>query len=138
MTVPSPGPKRNQDQENQDQEDRDARLAAQFTVPSQYGHDVPVPPKIKVDLPPHPDKPRPGTMQPGSYKGTALAMQAASSFIMPIILLGILGWFLDGRFHTGVLLVIVFFILGFIVGVANLMRVVNQMDDGSSKKSQRK
>ena len=132
MTVPSPDPERNQEQPVQ--EDRDARLAAQYTVLPQSGHGVPLPPKIKVDLPPNPNKPGPGSMQPGSYKGTALAMQAASSFIMPIIVLVILGWFLDGRFHTGVLLTIVFFMLGFIVGVANLMRVVNQMDDSPQKK----
>jgi Putative F0F1-ATPase subunit Ca2+/Mg2+ transporter len=117
-----------------EEKDAEKALLERFPAPPHIDHDVPAPPKIKVDLPPHPDKPRPGAVEPGSYKGTALAYQAASSFIMPIILLGLLGWFLDGRFHTGGIVIVVFFILGFVVGIFSLLRIVNQMDDSSSKR----
>ena len=119
-----------------DEQDAEDALIKRFPAPPSFDRedDVPTPPRIKVDLPPHPDKPRPGAVEPGSYKGTALAYQAASSFIMPIILLGLLGWFLDGRFHTNGIATIIFFILGFVVGIFSLLRIVNQMDDSSNKR----
>lgn len=104
-------------------------LQTRFPAVPSLPHDVPEPPKIKVDLPPHPDLPKPGAANATDIRGSALAYQAASSFIMPIILLGLLGWFLDGRFHGNGIITILFFILGFVVGVVSLLKVVNQMNN---------
>src|SRR5271170_1156173 len=62
--------------------------------------DVPDVPKLKPTLPPHPDRStRPGKVEPGSYNGLVVAATAASSFIMPIMVLTVVGWFLDSRLH---------------------------------------
>lgn len=115
--------------DNQPDDENDAEdLLRRFPAVPQSPHDVPAPPKIKVDLPPHPDKPRPGAGGKSDVRGSVLAYQAASSFIMPIILLGLLGWFLEGRFHKNGLIMVVCFILGFVVGVVGLLNVVNKMN----------
>ena len=101
-----------------------------------FEHDVPLPPKIPVNLPPDPSKPKSGGVEPGSYRNTALAMQSASSFIAPIIVLGVGGGWLDTKVHSGGIATVIGFILGFVVGVVSLLRIVNRMnDDPPSKKS---
>ncbi len=110
------------------------RLLQRFPVVPTIHHDVPPPPKIVVNLPPHPDAPKPGRLEPGSLRNSALASQAASSFIMPIIILIVAGWLIDKQFHTGGIAIVLFLILGFAVGVANLLRVTNKLDDSPRKK----
>lgn len=101
-----------------------------------FEHEVPLPPKIPVNLPPHPAQRKPSGVEPGSYRNTALASQAATSFIAPIMVLGVGGAWLDTKFHTGGIVTVVGFILGFVVGVVGLLRIVNRMnDDPPSKKS---
>ena len=115
---------------NQPEEEGEADdLLNRFPAVPQLPHDVPAPPKIKVDLPPHPNRPKPGAVNKTDMRSSALAYQAASSFIAPIILLGLLGWFLEGRFHKNGLIMVVFFILGFVVGVVGLLNVVNKMNE---------
>lgn len=110
------------------------RLLQRFPVVPTIHHDVPPPPKIVVNLPPHPDAPKPGRLEPGSLRNSALASQAASSFIMPIIILIVVGWLIDKQFHTGGIAIVLFLIIGFAVGVANLLRVTNKLDDSPRKK----
>ncbi len=110
------------------------RLLQRFPVVPAIHHDVPPPPKIVVDLPPHPDAPKPGKLEPGSLRNSALASQAASSFIMPIIILIVAGWLIDKQLHTGGIAIVIFLIIGFAVGVANLLRVINKLDDSPRKK----
>ena len=125
----------NQNHNNQpEQEDEADALLKRFPAVPPLPNDVPEPPKIKVDLPPHPNKPIPGASNATDIRSSALAYQAASSFIMPIILLGLLGWFLDGRFHKNGIITVVFFILGFVVGVVSLLNVVNKMNDQPNSK----
>ncbi len=119
---------------NQPEEDEEDALLKRFPAVPQLPHDVPEPPRIKVDLPPHPNRPKPGASSAPDIRGSALAYQAASSFIMPIILFGLLGWFLENRFHKNGLIMVVFFILGFVVGVVSLLNVINKMNDQDKPK----
>ena len=115
--------------ENDEELSEEERLLRRFPAAPSVAHDVPAPPKIVVNLPPHPDAPKPGRVEPGAYRNTALASQAASSFIMPIVILMLAGWLIDNRFHTGGIAIVIALILGFAVGVANLLRVINKMND---------
>lgn len=90
--------------------------------------DVPLPPKLTTKPIPTLASTKKHVAEPGSYRNTALASQAATSFISPIIILGVVGWLIDGKFHTGGVAIIVGFILGFIIGVSSLLRIVNKMD----------
>jgi hypothetical protein len=89
---------------------------------------VPEPPKMTQPLPPHPAKPRPGAVEPGGYNKLALATTAASSFIMPIIVLSVGGWWLDQKLHhTTFWIAFIGVMLGMIVGVSALLNVVKRM-----------
>src|SRR5581483_8359396 len=92
------------------------------------GPEVPEPPKIKSKLPPHPAKPEPGSFQPGSYNKMAIAATAASSFIMPIIVLSVAGWWLDGKLHTAPWLAFTGVLVGLIAGVASLLNVIKRLE----------
>lgn len=129
----SDNPNKPSNRQAQDEDDADP-LLKRFPAVPQLPHNVPEPPKIVVNLPPHPDKPKPGAANAADIRGSALAYQAASSFIMPIIVLALLGWFLDGRFHKNGMITVVFIILGFVVGVTGLLKVLNQMDNPGKKK----
>lgn len=89
---------------------------------------IPDAPKLSVQLPPHPDRPKPGSIEPGGYNNLALAATAATSFIMPVLVLSVGGIYLDRALHhktpwfamAGV-------IFGMVVGISALMRVINKM-----------
>lgn len=90
--------------------------------------DLPEPPSIQASLPPRPDVPQKGTVAPGGYQKLAVAATAASSFIAPIIVLGLGGWWLDQKLHLQpALLGFVGTLLGFVVGIISLMRVIKQL-----------
>ncbi|MCW3100357.1 MAG: hypothetical protein JWL77_5975 [Chthonomonadaceae bacterium] len=89
---------------------------------------IPEPPKMTQPLPPHPAKPRPGAVEPGGYNKLALATTAASSFIMPIIVLSVGGWWLDQKLHhTTFWIAFIGVMLGMVVGVSALLNVVKRM-----------
>jgi hypothetical protein len=110
--------------EPKEQDDLQARFPNVPPAPQ-----VPEPPRMTQPLPPHPAKPRPGMVEPGGYNKLALATTAASSFIMPIIVLSLGGWWLDQKLHhltawfamAGVL-------LGLVVGVSALLKVVKRLE----------
>ncbi len=112
------------DDEREEQDDLEARFPRVPPAPP-----VPEAPKLTMPLPPHPSKPRPGAVEPGSYNKLALATTAATSFIMPIIVLSVGGWWLDQKLHhitpwfamAGVL-------LGLVVGVSALLKVVRRLE----------
>jgi F0F1-type ATP synthase assembly protein I len=79
-------------------------------------------------LPPHPAKPRPGAVEPGGYNRLALATTAATSFIMPIIVLSVGGWWLDQKLHhTTFWIAFIGVMVGMVVGVASLLNVIKRM-----------
>lgn len=103
-------------------------LNQRFPVPPTVGTAPETPKLVRRDLPPHPEKPRQGAIEPGAYTNMGLAATAATSFIMPIIVCGLFGLYvLDARFHLAPWGTVGGFTLGFIVGIMSLMRVVNRM-----------
>ncbi|HZP80427.1 MAG TPA: AtpZ/AtpI family protein [Chthonomonadaceae bacterium] len=85
-------------------------------------------PKLSPKLPPHPKQPGEGDFQPGSYNKMAIAATAASSFIMPIIVLSVAGWWLDGKLHTAPWLAFTGVLVGLIAGVASLLNVIKRLE----------
>jgi hypothetical protein len=88
-------------------------------------------PELKPKLPPHPDRhSKPGAVEPGSYNKMALAATAASSFIMPIVALSVLGWWLDNRLHHETSwLAFIGVLVGMVVGISSLLRVMNRLSE---------
>lgn len=115
--------------EEDEQEDRAEALLKRFPVLPAVP-DVPETPKLAPKLPPHPDKVRKERIEAGSYNKMALAATAASSFILPIILLGVGGWWLDQKLkHTVAYLAFIGVVVGFIVGVASLLNTIRRLSE---------
>jgi hypothetical protein len=91
--------------------------------------EAPAPPKLDVKLPPHPSTPRTGAVEPGAYNKMAIATTAATSFIMPVILLSVGGYFLDQKLHTSPWLAFGGVVVGFVTGIVALMRVMRKLSD---------
>ena len=90
--------------------------------------EIPEAPSLSPRLPPHPDKPLPGAVEPGTHNKNALAFTAANSFIMPILVLAVGGWYLDQRLHHTVQwLAFVGVLVGLVVGMSSLLNVVKRM-----------
>jgi hypothetical protein len=90
--------------------------------------DMPKPPEVKVTLPPKPSGKTPGRVEPGSYRKMGLAFTAATSFIMPVIVLSVGGMYLDRKFGAN-WIAFVGVLLGLVVGVTALLRIVNQLSE---------
>lgn len=111
--------------EDDGQEQDDLRSRFPNVPPAPH---VPEPPKMTQPLPPHPEKPRPGVVEPGSYNKLALAMTAASSFIMPVIVLSVGGYWLDLKLHhTTYWIAFIGVMIGLIAGVSALLNVIKRM-----------
>lgn len=93
--------------------------------------EVPLAPRLDVKLPPHPERHRPeGAVEPGAYNKMAIATTAASSFIMPIIVLSVGGWYLDQKLkHKTAWFALAGVIVGMILGVGALLRIVSRLQD---------
>lgn len=114
--------------EDEEEERKDAIEERFPTVPR--APVPPEPPRIDPILPPHPETRRIETgIAPGSYNKMALAATAASSFIMPIILLALGGYWLDGKLHTAPWLVFIGLLLGLAAGVTGLLRVAKRLSE---------
>jgi len=110
-------------------EDKDPSddLERRFPAPPKHS-DVPEPPKIEVKLPPSSTHSRPGNVVPGRYQKLAVAATAATSFVAPIVVLGVAGWWLDQRLHsTAGLCAFAGVVLGFIAGIVSLLGVIRQL-----------
>lgn len=113
---------------NERDEEEDDLLKRFPTVPSLP--QVPEAPEFKPQLPPHPSKPRPGAIEPGSYGKTAIAFTAASSFIMPIVVLSVGGYLLDKKLGHGTYwLAFIGVVVGLVAGTTALIGVVNRLSD---------
>lgn len=106
----------------------DDDLSKRFPAPPTVGAAPETPKLTRRDLPPHPEKPRPGAIEPGAYTNMGLAATAATSFIMPIIVCGLFGYYvLDTRLHLAPWGTVGGFTLGFVAGIVSLLRVVNKL-----------
>jgi len=90
--------------------------------------DLPETPKIDVKLPALPHVQQRGSVAPGAYRKVAIAATAASSFISPILVLGVGGWWLDQRLHSGGLCAFAGTVIGFIAGIVALLQVIRQLN----------
>jgi F0F1-type ATP synthase assembly protein I len=90
--------------------------------------DLPEVPKLAVTLPPHPADAQKAETPAKSYAKSAVASQAAGALVTPIIVLTFLGVWLDKKFNTN-WITIVLVILGFIVGVASLLQILKKIAD---------
>ncbi len=112
----------------EEKDKRDQEIPERFPAPPPPT-ELPQAPRIDVKLPAPPGGPGAGRPAPGSYRKVAIAATAASSFIAPILVLGVGGWWLDQRLHTSVgICAFIGTVLGFIVGILSLMRVIKQLN----------
>src|SRR5579862_5071084 len=111
-----------EDRRPSEEEDEKPQLSALPTSP-----EVPEAPRLATVRPPAQPTARPSAPDPGAYRNQALAYSAVSQFVTPILVLGLLGWWLQGRFHFEPWGVLVGFTVGFVVGVISLLNVTNRM-----------
>ena len=91
--------------------------------------ELPNVPKVEAKLPPRPSE-RKGSVEPGSYNKMAIAATAASSFIMPIIVLSVGGWWLDQKLkHETAWFAFCGVLVGFVVGTSALLNVIKRLSD---------
>ena len=91
--------------------------------------DVPEAPKLSPKLPTHPERKTTG-VEPGGNRKLAIATTAASSFIMPIIVLSVGGWWLDQKMHhTTYWFAFLGVIVGMVVGVVSLLHVIKRLSE---------
>gem|GEM_PF-2912104 len=90
---------------------------------------LPEVPKYDAKLPDI-NAPRRGTVEPGAYGKMAVAVTAATSFVMPVIVMGGGGWLLDQKLkHETAWFALVGVVVGFFVGVVALLRVIQKLQD---------
>ena len=111
-----------------DNGNQDDDLAGRFPRPPSEP-EIPEAPKIDVKLPPREGRPTPGAVKPGAYRKVAIAATAASTFITPIIVLSLGGWWLDQRMHSSTgIFAFLGALVGFVVGIISLLRVIQQLN----------
>ncbi len=92
---------------------------------------IPQAPELKPVLPPRPSKAMPmQTTQSQSVGKAALASMAATSFIMPIIILALGGYWLDTRLkHSTFWFAGLGVLVGMAVGINSLMRLLERLNN---------
>ena len=96
--------------------------------PFKRAAELPEAPKIDVELPALPEIQRPGSPAPGAYRKVAIAATAASTFVSPILVMGVGGWWLDQRLHSGGIWAFAGTVIGFIAGIVALLQVIRQLN----------
>jgi F0F1-type ATP synthase assembly protein I len=98
-------------------------------VTMSQGHQVPEVPKLpSVARPAKPTFVK--AAAPGSYQKAALASTAATAFVMPTLVLALLGYWLDQKLHhTTYYLAFGGVLLGLVVGISALLRIVNKLNE---------
>jgi F0F1-type ATP synthase assembly protein I len=94
----------------------------------QISHDAPEPPRLNPKLPAHPESTKPDAGTIASYSNSAIATSAVSSFVTPIIVLCLGGYWLDQRMqHKTPWFAMVGVVVGLVLGTSSLMRVLNRL-----------
>lgn len=117
-----------EDKRDEQTEEEETPIEKRFpTMPSPST--LPEVPKYNAKLPDI-SKSRKGSIEPGSYGKLAVAATAATSFVLPVIVLGGGGWLLDQKLkHETAWFALVGVIVGFFVGVVSLLRVIQKLQD---------
>jgi len=86
--------------------------------------------ELKARPAPQPAEAPRSTPSPSSGAGSAmsLGLRAGSEFVSAVVLGAALGWGLDWLLHTKPLFLIVFFMLGVVAGVWNVIRLTSPKD----------
>jgi ATP synthase protein I len=74
---------------------------------------------------PQRNKNTPQTPDSGMGSAMSMGLKAGSEFVAAILVGGAIGWGLDWLLHTKPLLTIVFFLLGVVAGVLNVIRATS-------------
>jgi hypothetical protein len=96
-------------------------------VTNRPSHEVPEAPRLPPVVRPASPGARKPAIEPGSYNKAALASTAATAFIMPTIVLALIGYFLDQKLHTNYL-AFIGVVVGLIVGISSLMRIIKRLE----------
>lgn len=115
--VPNPG-----ERETDEREEQSDPLHADVVVPP------PDVPKLNPKLPDHPNKRALAAQDSGSYGKSAMASNAVTAFLMPIVTFCLGGYWLDQRLkHTTSWISIIGVIVGLVIGLTSMMRVLDRM-----------
>ena len=94
------------------------------------GHGVPEVPQLAPVVRPAKPQAFVKAAAPGSYQKAALASTAATAFIMPTLVLALLGYWFDQKLHhTTNYLAFAGVLLGLVVGISALLRIVNKLNE---------
>ncbi len=107
----------------------DSEEIKEITLPELSG--LPEVPKLNPVLPPRPSKaPEQSKTQSQNYGKAALASMAATSFIMPIIVLALVGYWIDLRLkHSTDWFAGAGVLVGLCVGITSLMRLLQRLSE---------
>lgn len=115
-------------EEEIEQEEVEPPLETRFpTLPNATR--LPDAPRYEAKLPDL-NTPKQGSVAPGAYGKLAIAATAATTFITPIIVLSLGGWYLDQKLkHTTAWFAMIGLIVGMIAGVTSLLKVISKLQD---------
>ena len=88
---------------------------------------LPETPKLKPNLPRLPQSRE--TEETKEYRRMGIAYTIPVTLVTPIVLLTLIGWWLDERFHKSPIFVLCGALLGTLVGFINMIRLVNRLND---------
>ncbi len=106
-----------------DERDDEERLPEVPPVP-----ELPATPELKPDLPPRPKPPAHEDEEAGQYRRMGLAYTLPIALAAPIVLLTVLGYWLDERFRLSPWCTMGGALLGFIVGMVNMVRIAGRLN----------
>lgn len=89
--------------------------------------DLPKAPELKPTLPPRPSRYRP-TKESEDYRQMGIAYYLPATLIAPIVVLTVLGWFLDDHFHKSPDFTLAGALLGTVVGFINMFRLASRLN----------
>lgn len=116
------------DQRDEQNEEEETPIEERFPVMPPLPN-LPEVPMYNAKLPDI-SKPRKGSVEPGAYGKMAVAVTAATSFILPVIVLGGGGYLIDQQMkHATAWLALVGVVIGFFVGVVSLLHTIQKLQD---------
>ncbi len=93
---------------------------------------LPEPPKVEFERPKLPQGPSPQFT--GTTKAVSLAFSIGFSLAGPVVLGGLVGYWLDGRFNTSPTWTMILVLVGAVAGLVQLIRTVNRLQSDEERK----
>ena len=85
---------------------------------------IPDAPTLKPNLPPIKKQ----SEEARNYQQMGLAYTLPAALVAPIVVLTLLGWWLDERFHKSPTFTLAGALLGMVTGFINMFRIANKLD----------